>query len=128
MCSDLDPGPYLKGQRHMGRVRAITYLCIDGIPYNLVQLFSYLRCCAVTLTRVQSTRSCFTFKGHCTHVCVRARTYLCIEASAGDITVLWTALCGLSSLLAVYDVAFVSSFCTNDHVLQLIVLVSSHNR
>ena len=65
MCIALDPGPYLKGQGPTGqlkvrichaRVRTITYLCIDGIPYNLVQMFSYLRRCAVTLTRVYTTK------------------------------------------------------------------------
>ena len=85
MCIALDPGPYLKGQGPTGqlkvrvchaRVRTITYLCIDGIPYNLVQMFSYLRRCAVTLTGyiLQSSRSCNTFKGQSIHVCLRAIT------------------------------------------------------
>ena len=66
----------IKVQSTHARVRVITYLCIDGIPYNLVQMFSYLRHCAVTLTgyRLQSSRSCNTFKGQSIHVCVRAIT------------------------------------------------------
>ena len=52
MCSDLDPDPYLNGQSHTrhlmvksthARVRAITYVRIDGLPSNLVQMFSLLR-------------------------------------------------------------------------------------
>ena len=30
------------------RVRSITYVCIDGLPSNLVQMLSSLRQCAVT--------------------------------------------------------------------------------
>jgi len=49
MCSDLDPDIYLKGQGHTihlstnARVCAITYVCIDGLPSNLVQMLSSLR-------------------------------------------------------------------------------------
>jgi len=37
------------------RVRAITYLCICGLPYNLVCM-SLLRQCAVTLNRVHTSK------------------------------------------------------------------------
>ena len=50
---------------------------------------------------------------------------ICIETSAGEIAVLWIVLCGLSSMLAVYDAAFVSSFCTYIYFWQWIVFVSS---
>ena len=55
MCSDLDPDPYLKRSRSHetfksqsthARVRAITYICIDGLPSNLVQMLSSLKRCA----------------------------------------------------------------------------------
>jgi len=35
-----------KGQSSHTRVRAITYLWIDGLPSNLVQMLSSLRWCA----------------------------------------------------------------------------------
>ena len=81
MCIALDPGPYLKGQGPTGqlkvrvchaRVRTITYLCIDGIPYNLVQMFSYLRRCAVTLTRVYTSK----LKGGYIRIGISDRQYL----------------------------------------------------
>jgi len=33
-----------------------TYLCIDGLAYDLVQMLSSLRRCAVTLTRVHTSK------------------------------------------------------------------------
>jgi len=41
-----------KGQSTHARVRATTYVCIDG---NLVQMLSSLSRCAVTLTWIQLT-------------------------------------------------------------------------
>ena len=38
------------------RVRSITYVSIDGLPSNLIQMLSSLRLCAVTLTRIQSSK------------------------------------------------------------------------
>ena len=38
------------------RVRAITYVCIDGLPSNSVQMLSSLRRCAVTLTRIHTSK------------------------------------------------------------------------
>ena len=38
------------------RVRAITYVCIDGLPSNLVQMLSSLRRCAVTMTRIHTSK------------------------------------------------------------------------
>ena len=35
-----------KGQSTHARVRAITYVCIDGLPSNLVQMLSLLRRCS----------------------------------------------------------------------------------
>ena len=61
MCRDLRPGSILqrsrsqdtfKGKSAHARVRAITNLCIDGLPYNLVQMLPLLRQCAVTLTHI----------------------------------------------------------------------------
>ena len=56
MCSDRDSDPYLKGQGHTRHlkvrvhnhacVRTITYVYIDGLPSNLVQMLSLLRRCA----------------------------------------------------------------------------------
>ena len=64
---------------------AITYVCINGLPSNLVQMLSSLRQCAVTLTfevwiRVKVTAHLLneTFKGQSTHARVRAVTYVCI--------------------------------------------------
>ena len=37
-------------------VRAITYLCIDGLSSNLVQMLSSLRRCSVTVTRIHTTK------------------------------------------------------------------------
>ena len=65
MCSDHNPDPYLKGQgptRHLpvrvhnARVRSVTYVCIDGLPSNLVQMLSSLRQCAVTLTQIHTSK------------------------------------------------------------------------
>ena len=38
------------------RVQAITNLCIDRLPYNLVQMLSSLRRCVVTLIRVLTAK------------------------------------------------------------------------
>jgi len=38
------------------RVRAVTYICIDGLPFNLVQMLSSSRQCAVTLTRIHTSK------------------------------------------------------------------------
>ena len=35
-----------KDQSTRARVRAITYVCIDGLPSNLIQMLSLLRRCA----------------------------------------------------------------------------------
>jgi len=45
-----------KGQSTHARVYAITYLCIDVLPSNLVQMLSSLRQCAVTLTLVHTSK------------------------------------------------------------------------
>ena len=34
----------------------MTYFCIHGLPYDLVQMFPSLRRCAVTLTRVHTSK------------------------------------------------------------------------
>ena len=48
MCGDLDSCSYLNGQGHTiylkvksthARVCSIAFLCIDGLQYNLVQIF-----------------------------------------------------------------------------------------
>jgi len=45
-----------KGQHTHARVPAITYICIDGLPSNLVQMFSSLRQCAVALTCIHTSK------------------------------------------------------------------------
>jgi len=52
MCSDIDLDPCLKGQGHTRHlkvrqskhagVRTITYICIDGLPSDLVQMLTSL--------------------------------------------------------------------------------------
>ena len=48
MCNDLDLDPYMKrslshntfkGQSTHARVRAITYICIDGLPCAYIQKY-----------------------------------------------------------------------------------------
>jgi len=38
------------------RVRSITYVFIDGLPTNLVQMVSLLRQCALTLTHIHTSK------------------------------------------------------------------------
>jgi len=38
------------------RVSSITYVRIDGLPSNLVQMLSSLRWCAVTVTRIHTSK------------------------------------------------------------------------
>ena len=38
------------------RVCSITYVCIDGLPSNLVQMLSSLGRCAVTITRIHTLK------------------------------------------------------------------------
>ena len=63
------------------RVRFITYVRIDGLPSNLVQILSSLRQCAVTLTVCiyQRSRSHKTFNCQSTHAHVRSITNVCID-------------------------------------------------
>ena len=63
------------------RVRSITYVCIDGLPPNLVQMLSSLRRCAVSVTRIHTSksRSHEAFKGQSTHAHVCSITYVCID-------------------------------------------------
>ena len=44
------------GQGTHARVCAITYVCIDGLQSNLVQMLSSLRRCAVTVTRIHTSK------------------------------------------------------------------------
>jgi len=37
-------------------VRAITYVCIDVLPSNLVQILSSLRWCSMTLIRIHTSK------------------------------------------------------------------------
>ena len=62
------------------RVSFITYVCIDGLPSNLVQMLTSLRQCAVILTRINTrSKSHKNFKGQSTHARVRAITYAYID-------------------------------------------------
>ena len=49
------------------RVRAITYICIDGLPSHLVQMLSSLRRCALILTWILISK----VKVHMRHLKVR---------------------------------------------------------
>ena len=77
-------------------VQAITHsLCIDGLPYNLVQMFSPLRTCTVTLTQVHTSKvKVILDMCRSEYTCLYPHYILhkCIEALAGDIAVVWTAL------------------------------------
>jgi len=42
------------------RVRSITYVHIDGLPSNFVLMLSSLRQCAVTMTRIPTSKVKFT--------------------------------------------------------------------
>jgi len=44
-----------KGQSTHACVCAITYICMDGLPSNLLQMLSSLRWCAVTLTQIHTS-------------------------------------------------------------------------
>ena len=46
-----------KVQSTNARVCAITYVCIDGLSSNLVQMLSSLRRCVVTLTRIHTSKA-----------------------------------------------------------------------
>ena len=65
MCSDLDLCQYLKDQGHIRHLKvqsthacvcSITFVCIDEIPNNLIQMLFSLRRCAVTLTCVNTLK------------------------------------------------------------------------
>ena len=45
-----------KGQSTHAPVRAIIYVCIDGLSSNLVQMLSSFRQCAVTLTLIHTSK------------------------------------------------------------------------
>ena len=45
-----------KGQSTHARVCSITFVCMDGLPSNLVQMLSSLRRCAVTMTRIHTSK------------------------------------------------------------------------
>ena len=61
-------------------VRAITYVCIDGLPSNLVQILSSLRRCAVTLTQIHTSNVKVT---HCKTLQIKDSLFgqnnLCID-------------------------------------------------
>ena len=115
------PQGTIKGQSIHPRVRAISYLCTDGIPYNLVLMFSYLRR-AVTLTRVHTSKvKVMQYIYRSEYKCLYPRDNLLMHwRFSGDIAVLWTALCGYSSLPALYHVDIVYQFVP--------MIMFSHNR
>ena len=61
-----------KGLSTHAGVRSITYVCIDILPSNLVPMLSSLRWCAVTLTRIHTSKvkvkwdivRCYKFRTH----------------------------------------------------------------
>jgi len=114
MCSDLDSDPCLKGQcytRHLtvrvhnALVCSITYICIFGLPSNLVQMLSLLRRCAYIQEYLGylSNNLYFLFSHSWPVVVynfgqvqrtsrVERKTKYSKKTMAGDIAVLWTAL------------------------------------
>ena len=85
MCSDLDPDPYFKGQGHThARVRAVTYVHIDGLPANLVQMLNIFITCVFSSKAVKqcyevTTIYIFHFientEGLLLHRCYKSRTH-----------------------------------------------------
>ena len=91
MCSDLDSDPYLKVQGHTRHLKirlhndfvcAITYVCIDGLPSNLVQMLSSFE----TMCSDLDSDPYLKVQGHTRHLkirlpndCVCAITYVCID-------------------------------------------------
>ena len=49
-------GEGIIGQSTLAGVRAISYLCIDGLPSNLLQMLSSMRRCAMTLTWIHTSK------------------------------------------------------------------------
>ena len=94
-----------KGQGSHARVCTITYVCIDGIPFNLVQMLSSLRRCAYIQEYLgyRSNNLYFLFSHswpvvvynfgqvQCTSK-VERKTKCSKKTTAGIIAVLWTAL------------------------------------
>ena len=65
MCIDLDSDPYLKGQGHTRHLKVrvhmlvlkLTYVCMDGLPSNLEQMLSPLKCDNIFITSVFSSKA-----------------------------------------------------------------------
>jgi len=87
------------------RVRSITYVCIDGLPSNLVQMLSLLRQCAyIQEYLVNWSSNLYFLFPHSWSVVVynvgqvqrrgqvERKTKCSTKTTAGDIAVLWTAL------------------------------------
>ena len=73
------------------RVQTITYLCIDWLPYYLVQMLSSLRRFAVTLTQVHTSRVKVTqdiWRSEYTCLCSRYNLLMHWRLG-GDMAVLW---------------------------------------
>ena len=87
------------------RVRSITYVCIDGLPSNLVQMLSLLRQCAYIQEYLFNwSNNLYFLFSHSWSVLVynvgqvqrtsqvERKTKCSKKTPAGDIAVLWTAL------------------------------------
>ena len=98
-----------KGQSTHACVCAVTYVCIDGLPSNLVQMLSSLRRCTVTLTLIHTSKVKVTTtfisyysildQWKCTilvrlnvPVRLREQSKCSKKTTAGDKAVLWTVL------------------------------------
>jgi len=92
-------------------VHAVTYVCIDGLPSNLVQMLSWLRQCAVTLNRIHDSKvkvtqdktTCISYSHSWPVVVytfgqvqrtsqVERKTKCSKKNNSGGYSVLWTAL------------------------------------
>ena len=85
------------------RIRTITYVCIDGLPSNFVQMLSSLRRCAYSEEYLDYNNLYFLFShswpvvvynfGQVQHTSQVERNTKCSKKNnVGDIAFLWTAL------------------------------------
>ena len=80
-----------KGQGTHARDCSIMYVCINGLPSNMVQMLSSLTRCALTLTQIHTSKV-KAFKGRSTHARVRSLTYVCIDGLPSNLLQMLSAL------------------------------------
>ena len=114
MCSDLDLGLYLKGQGQTRHFYLRVHMRISGLSLTYAMMdyhVTWYNCCA-HWEDVQWLGHTRHLNCQSTHACVRAITYLWIEASVGDIAVFWTALAYLW-----YKLHLLIAYCTNHYFI-----------